>query len=611
MRAVAAAWFRRFGGLSGLVALATVLVPPFVVLWPWLTNTSTFGFHDWDVQTSHRYLVKESLLQYGQFPGWNPYACGGFPAWGYVEADTVVVSPLLPLYLFADIRLALRIEVLAMALVGSFGTYLLAGRFTKAYAARAFVVALFAVNGRFGLQAAAGHTWHLAYALMPWCWFFFERARDASRRVRDIALLGASFAALVYAGGIYPLPHTVLLLALWAAALALLERRIRPLTTLALGGLAGLGLSASKLLPLLATFGRAPRTIESTEKLDLGSFVTLLTSRKQAFYDRPANVSPYGWHEWGMYIGVAGALALLLGLVFSPGRKEACLKAVGLLFVALGFGAFHPYAPWSLLHAHAPVFGSEHVPSRFLYPATLVLGIVAASGAGKWIEARTSLRPWLDPLAGALVFVMALDVASIAELPMKDAMWMEPPDHLPENRPFSMVENPVYQYKRRDWAGPMYLAMLANTGVVHCYGTPPFEGVGAIAATDPRYRGEAFVEGMGVARVSRWTPNEFDIEVDAPEGGVLVYNMNYDAGFTARVRSDGGVESSPAGRDQDRLAAVVPSGHSVVTFSYTPVRMKLGIVLSTLTLAIFVGAYVWERSSFGRRRGAPATRTRG
>src|SRR5262249_46766961 len=153
--------------------------------------------------TSHRFLVRLSLLRYHQFPSWNPFACGGFTAWGFIEADTVVVSPFLPAYLLFPMNIAIRVEVLGMAILGAVGAYAAASMFTKSHGARALVAVLWALNGRWALQAAAGHTWHLSYAWMPWCFFFFERARNATRskRWRPIAALAGCFAMLVYSGG--------------------------------------------------------------------------------------------------------------------------------------------------------------------------------------------------------------------------------------------------------------------------------------------------------------------------------------------------------------------------------------------------------------------------
>ncbi len=205
----------RARALAAVIAWLVIVVPAWLVISPWMDRLDTFGFHDWDVQTSHRHLAVVSLAKYHEWPAWNPDACGGFPAWGYVESGTTVVSPLLPVYLFADIRTAIRIEVLFMALLGGVGTYLAAGRFTRSAGARAVAVALFAVNGRFALQAAAGHTWHLAYAFTPFALFFLDRAMEARTRSRDVLGLAGSLAMLVYAGGIYPLPHTALLVVVY------------------------------------------------------------------------------------------------------------------------------------------------------------------------------------------------------------------------------------------------------------------------------------------------------------------------------------------------------------------------------------------------------------
>lgn len=588
--------------IAAAIAWAVVVVPVWIVIAPWMDRVDTFGFHDWDVQTSHRHLAVVSITKYHEWPSWNPYACGGFPAWGYVESGTTVVSPLLPVYLFADIRTAIRIEVLFMALLGAVGTYLAAGRFTKSHGARAFAVALFAVNGRFTLQAAAGHTWHLAYAFTPFALFFLDRAMEPRTRSRDVIGLAVAMAMLVYAGGIYPLPHTVLAVGLYAAGVAVAYRSARPLAVVAIAGVASLGLSAPKLLPMIATFRRAPRLVESTEKLDAGGLWALLTSRQQGFFDRPAPLHPYGWHEWGMYISVPGALALAAAFAATPGKREAALKVAGLVLVLLGFGAVGSYAPWTLLHAHAPVFKSQHVPSRFLYPAVLVLGLVLASGLG-WLCDRAARRTrWADAVLACFALALGVDVATVAAQPMKQSMILNAPEPLPEPGPFHFAKDPPFQYHPRDWAGPMYLAMLGNTGVLNCYGTPPFDGHGAIASRDRRYRGEVEVKGAAHVNIHAWTPSSATVQIiGAPADARLVYNMNFDEGWRAVVDHSGAREAVAPRPDADRVAVAVPPGDSVVELRYRPPGMRLGVGLSVLTvLALGAAAVLRRRSAFDR-----------
>lgn len=584
-----------------MVSLIAIVAPVLIVVWPWWTQRSTFGFHDWDVQTSHRYLSATSITEYGEWPGWDPYACGGFPAWGYVESGTNIVSPFLPFYLWGDIRTAIRIEVLGMTLLGATGAFAVAGRFTNSLGARALVVGLFAVNGRWGLQTAAGHTWHLAYAFMPWALWAFERARTSGKLAgRDTALLAVFLAMLVYAGGIYPLPHTVLLLASWAAVTSLLDRSARPLGILGLGGALSGGLSAPKLFPLLATFDRAPRLIESKETLSVGALWTLLTSREQAFFDRPAQVTPYGWHEWGMYVSLPGALAMALAFILTFGRKEAALKLVAALFLILGFGAFAPNAPWTLLHEHVPVFKSQHVPSRFLYTAALLLGILVAIGVGELVARASKRFRYADALAACCALLLGCDVAMIAQKPMAQAMKLNAPGHITKAADFHFEKTPPHQYRPRDWAGPMYLAMLANTGVIDCYGTPPFEERGALARRSPGYRGEAQVDGGGRAEVVAWSPNHARIRVEnAPAPNArLIYNMNYDSGWSATVED--GITSTPARVEPDshRVSVSVPQGDSFVELRYRPPGLRLGIFAFVVSVG---GAAAWVL--FGERLG--------
>jgi hypothetical protein len=573
---------------AALVAWATLCAVVGIVLSPWLGDLSTYGFHDWDAATSFRYLVKVSLLRYHEFPGWNPYACGGYPSWGYIESATVLVSPWLPAYLLLPLSVAIRVEALGMGLLGAVGAYVLAGAFTKSRGARLLVVALWAVNGRWGLQTASGHPWHLAYAWTPWCLYFYELARQRRGRLGPVVGAGACFALLVYAGAIYPLPHTVLLVGCYALLCTLQERSLRPLLLLAAAGSIGIGLSAPKLLPLLDTFAGDPRLIPSTEQLDLGAFVTLLTSRDQGFFSRPARVQPYGWHEWGMYISSVGLGVLGLGFVLVEGRRERALKIVGALLLVLGFGAFHRYAPWTLLHQHAPFFRSQHVPSRFLYPAVLVLALVAAIGLGRLVERRRHRAPWLDLAVALAVAWLAVDVARVAQLPMTSAMWMVPPT-IPEGRTFHHAQEPPFQYKKRDWAGPVLLAMMGNTGVLNCYGVPrsPERPIAPLPRGDSRYRGELYLEGTGRAELTAWSPNHVSARLsDVGSDATLLYNMNYRNGW----RSDAGKVFARHGL----IAVRVPPGARSVELWYRPPGLGLGLLVAALTAAALFGL-AWLR----------------
>src|SRR6185312_7141043 len=106
-----------------LIAWTGVIPVLLLALWvfaPFFADVRAMGFQDWDSQAAYRY-VTVLALRHGQAPWWNPWYCGGFPAWGYVEGATNFVSPWLPFYLLAPFPLALRLEAVAATFAGVLG----------------------------------------------------------------------------------------------------------------------------------------------------------------------------------------------------------------------------------------------------------------------------------------------------------------------------------------------------------------------------------------------------------------------------------------------------------------------------------------------------------
>jgi hypothetical protein len=570
--------------VSELAALALLVAALVSVLSPMLADFSTYGFHDWDVETAYRYITVLSLKEYGEGPWWHPWLCGGVPAWGYVEGASNLFSPYLPLYLLADVRTALRIEVLGQALLGLAGAYFFAGTLTRSHALRALLAALWVLNGRWALQAAVGHTWHLQYALLPWAFFLFERACEPGQ-LRRAVHVGLCLALLVYWGGIYPLPHTALLLSLYAVLLAGFTRRAQPLLVMALAGPVAVAVSAPKLFAVLDHMQAIPRLIESKEVIGLAELLVMLTDTEQRYGSRPVRVPAYNWHEWGIYVGVGGVALIVLALVFGRGAREYAYKILGLLCLLLGFGAFHRVAPWTLLH-QLPVFSSQHVPSRFHYPMLLMFGAVAVGTLGRWLEPHLRRRPWLDLALLAPVALFAFDLVNVSRVPFTQAFWMEAPAELRRAEQFRHATNAPLNYVQRDWAAPILLSMMANTGVIKCYGVDPNFVPGARAADKPGYRGQAYVaEGSGSVEVVEWSPNRARVRVQGASAGALIaYNMNYDPSW----RSNGVPALEHVGVVAHRLAP----GETEVEFRYFPRTLSWSLPLALLAL---LGCFVRRR----------------
>jgi len=577
----AKAWSRLSFALSAALLVGLLLY----VLEPMLADFSTFGFHDWDVATAYRYITVVSLKA-GEGPWWHPYLCGGVQGWGYSEGATNFVSPYLPLYLLFDVRVAIRLEVLGQGLLGLAGAYLFAGLFTTSAALRAFLAALFVLNGRWALQAAVGHTWHLQYALMPWAFFLFERSLG-DKSLRCAAGAGAVLALQCFWGGIYPLPHTALFLSLYALVRAGVDRRTRPLLAIVIAGAVAVGLAAPKLFAALDQLQVLPRLIESTEVIGPLDLYAMLTAPDQRYGERPIVVPAYNWHEWGLYIGPVGLATLPLAFL-ARGSSGQALKVLGVLSLLLGFGAFHPLSPWALLH-ELPLFASQHVPSRFHYPMLLFFGAGFVLTVSGYVTERIARRPWLDAALLLPVALFGWDMARYSRTPFEQAFWMEAPATIRRAEPFEHRRRSPVNYVLRDWAEPVLLAMFANTGVTHCYGVDPAFRVAAEGADAPGYRGRVYVEGAGKAKLIDWSPNRAVVEISgADPGALVVYNMNHDLSWRAN--------GAPALEHQGLVAARVEPGVRTITFRYLPRTLIPALVLFSLTLAlVLVPPDRWKR----------------
>jgi hypothetical protein len=563
--------------VSIVLACGVLLGCLLYVLAPMLADFSTYGFHDWDVASAYRYITVLSLREHGEGPWWHPFLCGGVPAFGYVEGATNLISPYLPFYLLFDIRTAIRVEVVGQALLALSGAYLFASRFTKSVALCALLAALFVLNGRFAFQAASGHTWHLGYALMPWAFYFFERAH-ASGRLSTAVWSGVAIALQCYLGAIYPLPHTALFLALYAFLLAFASKTLRPLALFSVAGSSAAGLAAPKLLAVLDHMQAVPRLIESKEVIGFSELFVMLLQPEQRFGERPVPVPAYNWHEWGIYVGFGGVLVLCAGLLFATGRRENVLKVLGVTCLLLGFGAFHELAPWALLH-ELPIFASQHVPSRFHFSMLLFLGAAFVGFAARRLDPAIERRPHVDALMLIPVALLAWDMARYSRIPFEQAFWMRAPSQIPRAESFRHRTLPPVQYLRRDWAAPILLSMFANTGVIRCYGVDPNFVPGARAADKPGYSGLVHVaEGQGVAKLVEWTPNRAVVEVSgATPSALVVYNMNYDPSW----RANGEPALEWHGVSAKRLESV----NERVEFHYFPRTLRYSWVFVLVALA--------------------------
>ena len=233
--------------------------------------------------------------------------------------------------------------------------------------------------------------------------------------------------------------------------------------------------------------------------------------------------------------------------MLARGRREIPLQRVGLLLVLLGFGAFHEYAPWTKMHL-LPIFKSQHVPSRWLYPATLVLSLVFASVLERGLRRLGRARPFFDFVLLGCAAWIAWDVAQVARLPMAEMFGSHMPKVEERTAEFHTEAHvsSQYSYDGVSYGIPSLPSEMANVGEVECMIFPGLSifardakgvvvGLGAKGQGDPAYRGEVYTaSGKGKATLDRFTPNAITVHVEnAPRGDLVLLNQNWDSGWRA------------------------------------------------------------------------------
>jgi hypothetical protein len=278
------------------------------------------------------------------------------------------------------------------------------------------------------------------------------------------------------------------------------------------------------------------------------------------------------------------------------------------VLAVLGFGAFHEYAPWTLLHK-IPIFKSQHVPSRWQYPALLMLTVVTASVVERVFRRSGRARGWIEVALVAAVGWIAFDVARVARQPLMHAFPTRMPDIQDSTGEFhTEVQMPASFNYPRDWSPPSLPAEIANIGTIECgtfaglhsyfrdkHGRMP--GIGAHGRDDPAYKGEAFVsEGEGRASIAQWSPNQMTIHVTGARSGEhLVLNQNWDPGWRAN--------GSPAVNVADAVAYQLQGSDETVVFRYRPRTWWLGLGIFLATTGVIVQAYRLARRARRVRAG--------
>ncbi len=577
-------WLGIFGLRIAVFAIAAATFLPDVLA----TDPNKIAYyHDEHNALMQEEVARKTIVDFHQFPAWNPYFCGGIPKLAN-PPDTSLAPDFLLRLLFGT-EPGRRLAAFFLVVLGMEGVFRLARRHDASVPGAATGAIAFATSYYFVTLLRDGWVFMYAYLLIPWAALCFEEGvREPKWR-----LLGGFFIAwMVLAGGTYVTMYAgLVLLALLVIETIRAARKTegpdaarwwQPSLSLATMGAVAFGLTAVRVLPMLKIVLGIPRLVDQK---DADSPLTVLSWVVMGHSDRQWSST-----AGAFYVGTAVVVFALIGVAVAD-RAAGRFLGLALLFLGLAIGEVSQSAPYVFLHK-LPLYSQLRFPFRMTILVCLFVALAGARGLTRIEDALAELvrrrsrgraMPAIVPLSASLLgaalacalgYRAAKDVVSENQIPPGAIFNMDPAWRRP---------GPFRQARGNRWDAHVFPR--ADLGSLMC-----FEENGL--PESPLLRGDLPAEEypapgtQAVVERVEWTPNRIVLRVVSDQGAHVFVNQNWSASWRASV---GKVEAV------DGLLTIrVPAGEHRVTLRYVDRRMVAGGVITSATL-LLLGVYAARR----------------
>ncbi len=566
---------------------------------PLFASPNGLGTHDWDQHLFYYGSVIKSVVEYGQFPFWNPWYCGGNVLWQNPQIP--LLSPVFPLSLVMSLPLAMKVNIALHYWVGLAGMHLLLT--SVGVRTRAVVISLASLSvlsGAMAMHLAVGHSVFLPVLYLPLQMYFIVRGIRTGA-VRDAIFAAVPLALMIYNGALHAVPMSVAGVGIFSVGAAIGTRRVRPLAIGVLAGLLGCAYAAPKLIPV-TLFVSSDRFVDARTVIDhpdamsgemvLRTYLDRYQNRGLTFAHQRS-----GWYEYGNYIGGVAAAAIGGAMLFAfvvPGTRERwlglSLAITALVFLGLSAGEFSARAPAALARV-VPLFSSFRIPSRYTL-AFVLFGTATAGWA--WSAAAGEVR-FARPatvLLALIACVAVLDVAVQTREQFPGVFSLAP---LTSGfRVGAGITTPLPVDTTTNAYGsdsPMLRGLMNDRSFWGCY-----ESLQLLRSATPDHPLiEADGSGSRVFDV-RFTPNRVDFSVAAGRDATVVrLNQNAASGWSSAL---GAVAPDAT---SGMHAALAPGTTGKYFFRFTPPGLVAGLFIALLAS---LASFLFRRARIGT--GAPA-----
>ncbi len=569
----------------GAVVALGILVS-LVYYYPILNSGNNLGIQDWDQNFAWTEATRVSLLDFHQFPLWNPYKCGGTAQFANPQIPVISIQTVFAL-LLGTVR-GIKFSIFFHGLIGFIGFYFLARQYKLSRLGSLLASVIFSFSGITGSFLSTGMVAFTSFAYTPYILLCFNKSLDKGKWKWGM-LGGAIFALSFYFGYHIPLLLGVYIL-VYTIITSIMRRTFTPFKAFIILSSTAAFIMLPKLILSVQLLLAFPRLMSDTSGYSLQNFFYFLLSQKQNLFNE-MNVQGYYYDidENSLYVGL---LSFVLFLIFFIKNKKGIKNNLVLLFsmliilwIMLG-SAIYP-SPYSLMR-HLPVFSSFRVAQRFRFdfiiPFALLIGLGLDNGLRLLQKYKLAI-----PLAVICILVIYIDltVFSSTNFFTKTLIIKNPESQLTRASTFIQtdVNGPDFEIQRTiqlpgqfldsktftPWSYE-YLEIQQNNGVLKCYDSITSK-VNANGIEDAKYQGEYYllnpVEGASVENTF-WSPNKLVYKITDGEkaaNNTLIVNQNYFPGWIVRINNE---PCKRATYHNGLLASELGAGADNVTFEFNP-----------------------------------------
>ena len=565
-----------------------------IYFWPIIKDIEALGIQDWDQNFAWNEFSRISLLEYGQFPFWDPFRCGGSVHFANPQMSVISLQTFFVLA-FGTVS-GIKISILFHSWIGMLGFYLFAKQHHLSRQASFISSMVFSFSGIVSSFLSTGMVVFISFVFLPWIFYFLIKAENTKKCLYLAAIL---FSACFYHGYQIFLLATVLI-GIYYCVKSILERSLKPIVTLIIFFSISAILVLPKLILSLELFTIFPRKIDDVSGYSLFNLIYFLTSKNQGLLDTiKVHNYNYGVDENSLYVGY---LPLVFFLFFFIKNKTEIKRrmvyiATLLLVIFMMFGNLSETSLYGLIR-NLPVFSSFRVAQRFRFDFILIFSLIVGFGCDrllKFVNDHTNKKIFFVVISILIFYNLSVfahkkflnhtlvfdhdvtqTIAKKAFIQQYDAnIYMNNLSYIAEKIPINKRHTSTFS----PWSLE-YLAIKNNQGVINCYDSITAKKF-SIGEDSQYYRGEWYLENnTGSVNLISWSPNQFVFKVSISDENkikdTLVINQNHYPGWYVEI--DG--HRKKAKSFHGLLATDISGKEKLIAFKFLPYHNLLSRVLT-------------------------------